>query len=151
MAYANSSSKKRKLLETQRGEISKLTEKNMCDCDHTKKNGDPDLFQSNNRKPGEIKYICRACDKEINLKRIPDDTLKEACKTIENACDLIKLSLNLEREADQKIQEKVSVLQYRVRNNLEKWYGAALSRNKGGNRNNRNQNSNSSISKPRVY
>lgn len=149
MSSANSTSKRRKALEQQGDKILRLKEQNKCDCTHTKKNGMLDLFRSSKTVPGEINYTCRACDKELNLKKIPEDTLQSACKTIDNACDIIKMSLNHDRDEDQKIREEVSDLQYRVRNNLARWYGAALKKNSGGKTNTRN--SNSTISKPRVY
>ena len=120
-------------------------------CPHTDKNGDLDIVRKQNSQDGELKYICRRCKKELNLKKIPENDLQAACDTIDRACDVIKLSLDTQRDGDKEILKRVSKVQYRARNEIMKLYGASLKKNKGNSRSNRrNNNENSSWGNPTV-
>lgn len=111
-------------------------------CPHTDKNGDLDIMPKQNRQSGELTYICKRCKKELDLKKIAEQDLQNACNLIDRACDVIKLSLDTQRDGDQEILKRVGKVQYRVRNEIMKLYGASLKKNKNGGRGNRRNNNN---------
>lgn len=130
-----------------------VREEMMCDCDHKhRQSGDIDIVPAQNRAPGELKYKCKRCQKDLDLKKIQEQELKDACNTIDRAIDVIKMSLDPQREDDAKILKRVSKVQFRVRNDIPKMYAASLQKNKTGGRrgNGRRSSEESSWAKPVV-
>ena len=128
------------LIEKQQTQMKTMLEQVKSKCIH-KKGGDLDIVPAHNRQNGELKYICRKCKKEINLKKISDDELRASCDCVDRAIDVIKLQLDpANRPEDEAILKRCAKTQYRVRNEIMKLYAASLKKNnKGkGNRNNTN-------------
>ena len=116
-----------------------LREKAKTRCTHTRK-GELDIVPAKDRKQGELKYICCKCGKELYLNKIDEQTLRGACTVVDNSCDVIKLSLDPDRDEDAQVLKNVAKTQYRVRNEILKLYAAALAKNKkGGKRRGNNQ------------
>ena len=138
--------KQLEVVDKQERSLKVIREEMMCDCDHKhRQSGDIDIVPAQNRSPGELKYKCRRCRKDLDLKKISEQDLRDACVTIDKAIDVIKLSLDPQREDDAKILKRVSKVQYRVRNDISKLYAASLQKNKtGGRRGNKNRNSDDS-------
>ena len=136
-------------IEKQQGSMKVLLEQAKSKCTHTK-NGDLDIVPSNNRQTGELKYICRKCRKEIDLKKIAKEDLENACNIIDRAIDVIKLQLDPSKESDEEILKKMAKTQFRVRNDIVKTYGAALQKNNRGNGNRDRNNGDSTWNKPTV-
>ena len=129
--------KRRKLINEQRLQLDKSQEKNKCDCPHTTR-GDIDAVPSNNRRQGQLDYVCKSCQKDLNFNKIPENVLKESCTNVDNAIDTIKISLDLSNEKDQEILEKLAEVQYRIRNQIVPLYGKSLQKQGTGRRRNRN-------------
>jgi len=150
MSERQNTGKRNKMLNSVAQELSKSREKNMCDCCHTRK-GDLNLVKAKDRSaPGDLRYICRACEKKINLNKLPERTTVtesgdgkysvqlgylDVIEAADNMLDVIKMSLNLENEKEQKIANHMAEAQYRIRNNIPKLYKAALLKNGSGNNN----------------
>lgn len=142
--------KRRKLINEQKLQLDKSNEKNKCDCPHTV-HGDIDCVPSNNRRQGHLDYICKSCNKDLNFNKIPEATLREACTTVDNAIDTIKISLDLSNEKDAEVLEKLAECQYRIRNQIVQLYGKSLQKQGTGRRKNRNDRDvDSSWTKPEV-
>lgn len=118
-----------------------LREQTKARCPHTKR-GDLDIVPAHNRKPGDLTYLCRCCQKDLDLKKIPEDELRAACDTVDRAIDVIKISLNLESDEDRQILKRMSKVQFRVRNELVRAYGKALEGKNKGRRGNRGKGGN---------
>lgn len=126
--------------------LDKIKETLKCQCTHTKK-GDFTLV----RKSGEErKWICKQCQKIIAIERIDENELQKAIDIIDNAIDVIKLSTDTGRDDDAKVVEKVGKMQYRLRNEILPFYKAAVQKNKGGQRRDKEQSSNSGWNKPNI-
>jgi len=129
-------------IDKQEKQLGRLREEIKAKCTHTR-NGELQLVPSNNRQPGELKYFCKVCRKEITLSKLPEETLTNAIDALDRACDVIKISLDANREDDAKILKRISKTQFRLRNELLPLYGASLKKsNRGAKRNNNNNNSN---------
>jgi hypothetical protein len=141
MAEIGNIKKQTDSVDKQEKQLKIIREQLKAKCDHSK-NGEPDIVPSNDRESTRrLAYVCRRCKKYIDLTKIPEDELSKACTTIDNACDVIKITLNKENEADAKVLKKVAKVQFRVRNEIAQLYGAALKRNRNGKkRNNDNHN-----------
>ena len=151
MAENRNIKKQVEMIDKQEKSLSKIRETMKSKCTHTDKNGDLDIVQAKNRQKGEFKYICRRCRKELDLSKIPEDVLTSALDIVDRACDVIKLSLDTDREDDQDILKNVSKTQYRCRNDIKKLYAASLQKNqKGGKRKDRRNNENSSWGNPKL-
>lgn len=148
---ANSIKKQMDAIDRQEKDLRNVREVIKSECSHTK-NGDLDIVPKQNRQNGELKYICRKCKKELDLKKIDEDTLTNACDIIDRAIDVIKLSLDTNREDEEKILRKMAKTQYRVRNDIKKFYAASLKKNRNGSgKNNRNDtNSGGAWNKPTI-
>lgn len=144
MSNQKSPRKRRGALEEQRRNLAKLDEKNVCDCLHTKpRTGDISVTPQKGK--GKLRYICNECYKDLDLNLIPMKDLEEACSMIDSAIDAIKITLDPNRESDQKIHDHVSMVQYRVRNEICHYYQAVQKANNKnrGNGGGRNQSSSS--------
>lgn len=143
--------KETEAVDKQEKQLALLREHLKARCSHTK-NGEPDIVPSANKEPGQLNYICRRCRKELSLKKLTDEEIKNAVGVIDRAIDTIKLTLNLEREDEQKILKKVAKTQYRLRNEVLALYGASLKRNRNGGGKQRPQNNNntSGWGKPQI-
>lgn len=137
-----STKKKTEMLRKQQKEIEKMREENRCSCRHVNK-GDFDAV----RKQGvsEPIFICKRCEKELNLRKINEDKLEEALYTIDQAIDVIKIGLGEElNEAEEKIYKRLVKAQYTARNLIKPLYQATLSSNNKKNKNrNRSNNTDS--------
>lgn len=136
-------------IDKQERNLKTLREQAKSQCNHTK-NGDLDIVPANNRQQGELKYICRKCQKTLDFSKIPEDELRGACDCVDRAIDVIKLQLDPSKEADAEILKRVSKVQYRVRNDIIKLYAASLKKNRGNNKNSSNYNNDSSWNKPNI-
>ena len=151
MADSTNMKKQVESLNTHEQKLKVLREQMKSKCPHTDKNGDLDIVPKQNRQNGELLYICKRCGKELNLKKINEEELRAACELIDRACDVVKLSLDLQREGDQEILKRIGKTQYRARNEIVKLYGASLKKNKNGGRGKHNgNNENSMWSNPSV-
>ena len=149
--------KRRKLIDDQELQLRRGKEKNKCDCPHTK-HGELDVIPTKNGGP--LQYVCHACTKEINFAKIPERSetrdgkivigLADACETVDNAIDTIKITLDLNNEKDKKMLDELSGIQYRVRNQITKLYGKALSKNGSNRKKNNNNYQDSSWNKPQM-
>jgi hypothetical protein len=139
MSETRNPGKRRKMLDSIHNEWKKNVEKNMCDCLHTHK-GDLNIVPSPKKKNGLLIYTCRACTKELHLNVIDEADQDQALNIVDRMCDIIKMSLDQEKPKDQKIAEKISETQFRVRNQLKSYYAAALQKNGSGGRNKKNNN-----------
>lgn len=146
--------KKMKVLKGIQSDWKKQNEKLRCDCLHTRK-GELDIKPSTRRRgEGQLCYVCRQCEKELSLNMVPQKTTvkmnpqnpndykvivgyEDAVAQLDSMCDIIKMSLNVEREKDAKIATRISEAQYRIRNNIIPLYQASLNKTKqngqGGN------------------
>lgn len=124
-----------------------LREQFLCDCDH-KRNGEFDAVPVKDRKQGELKYICGKCKKIVDLSKLTDEELTSHCDGVDRACDLIKLSLDPQKEEDRKVLKRVSKVQFRVRNEIKPLYAAALKKNRTGGRRRNKNDQDSSWGKP---
>lgn len=153
MAENRNIKKQLEVVDKQERSLKILREEAKCVCCHKHlQSGDLDIVPAQNRAPGELKYLCKKCRKDLDLKKIPETELTDACNTIDRAIDVIKLSLDPQKEDDAKILKRVSKVQFRVRNEIPKMYAASLQKNKtGGRRGNGNRSSDdSSWAKPIV-
>lgn len=123
--------KETELVDKQEKQLKAVREHLKAQCSHTK-NGEPDIVPSSDREPGQLKYICRRCRKELNLRKIDDEEIRKAVNIIDNVIDTIKITLNLDREDEKKILKRLSKTQYRLRNEIIALYGASLKRNRSG-------------------
>lgn len=138
--------KRRALITEQRSALSKMDEKNKCGCSHTKR-GDIDVVPAQNRSQGQLLYICKECDKDLDFTKIPEATLRESCNNVDRAIDTIKISLDLNNPHDQEILEELAKVQYRIRNQIVPLYGKALSK-QGTNKRRNRDNSGSGVWMP---
>lgn len=151
MSNQRSPRKRKGALREQERNLSKLDERNMCDCTHTKpKTGDLSITPSRNQ--GKLHYICNECDKDLNLNPISDDDLRHACNVIDNAIDAIKITLDLTKEAEEKMHRHVSEVQFRIRNEIFEMYKSAQKANNRnrGQGNGRRDNASSSWAKAEI-
>ena len=132
MADSTNIKKQVEAIDKQDRNLKVLREQMKSKCPHTDKNGDLDIVPKQNRQNGELTYVCKRCQKVLNLKKISPDELRHACEVIDNACDVIKLSLDTQKDVDLDILKKMGKVQYRVRNEVEKFYDASLKKNKSG-------------------
>lgn len=150
--------KRKKMLDDINSELSKNYEKNQCDCLHTRK-GELNIVPSQKRKfEGQLCYLCKSCAKELTLNQVPQKTTvkvnpqdpndykvivgyEDAIAQLDSMCDVIKMSLNIEKPKDARIAERISETQYRIRNNIAKLYQASLSKNRSGGQSDNNQRS----------
>lgn len=145
--------KQLEVVEKQEKDLRNLRETFMCECDHKhRQSGDIDIVPIKNKQQGQLKYICKRCKKNLDLRKISEQELHSACDTLDRAIDIIKMSLDPQREEDAKILKRVAKTQYRVRNEIEKMYTASLQRNNNGGRrgNNRRSSEDSAWAKPIV-
>lgn len=140
-------------IDKQEKALARMKEEIKANCEHTK-NGDLQLVPGNKQSDGELVYICKKCRKVIRLTKISEEELTRACDIIDSACDIIKISLDLNREDDQKVSKRIAKTQFRVRNEIAALYGASLKKGKrsgGGHNNNNNNNEYSSAwDRPKV-
>jgi hypothetical protein len=132
MADSTNIKKQVEAIDKQDRNLKVLREQMKSKCPHTDKNGDLDIVPKQNRQNGELTYICKRCQKTLNLKKISPEQLAQACEIVDNACDVIKLSLDTQKEADLEILKRIGKVQYRVRNEVQKYYDASLKKNKSG-------------------
>ena len=146
--------KRNKVLAEVGRELAKNKEKNMCDCCHTRR-GEVNVVKSKDRKSaGDLRYLCRACEKKLNLNRLPAKTTvrqnpdgtydvsigyMDALEAVDSMIDAIKMSLNLEKEREVKIANHMAETQYRVRNNIPKLYEAVTNKNSNRGNNDRDE------------
>lgn len=123
-------------IKRQQQKLNEMNEKLKTKCTHTVK-GDLDIVPDRKFKEGSLHFICRQCEKELNLTKLAEDELKNACSVIDRAIDTIKLQLDPNREDDLLILKKMARTQYRVRGPVQKYYAAALKKNSRGRRGNR--------------
>ena len=128
-------------INKQENSLKALREQAKARCPHTKR-GDLDIVPAHNRKPGDLTYVCRCCQKDLDLKKISEQDLRDACDTIDRAIDVIKISLNLESDDDRQKLKRLSKVQFRVRNELVRSYGEALKGKNKGRRGNRGKGGN---------
>lgn len=91
----------------------KSTEQARCWCTHAKK-GHGNVFPNNKGA-----FTCNKCKKDnIRLSKdvLNEQKIDEACQTFDNLFDILKMSLNVEQEADAKLLKKIAKMQYFVRN-----------------------------------
>lgn len=156
--------KRIKLIDEQELQLRKGKEKSRCECPHTDR-GELDVVPNGK---GPLQYKCKSCTKDINFKKIPENTevrdgnnnevrdvkvtvgLFDACDTIDNAIDTIKITLDLQNEKDKELLGELAVLQYRIRNQVTKLYGKALKKNQTDRKKNRSDYNDSSWSKPQM-
>lgn len=146
MSKAQAIQKREKILEKMEESVKKNRIRNQCECLHTRK-GDPDIIKANNAKNGELLYVCKQCEKEIRINRVPETTYvdehsgkvvigyRDAVKALDSMCDIIKMSLNLEKEKDEKLHDVMAEFQYRLRKDIVGLYKASL-QNGGADQNN---------------
>lgn len=152
---ARNTGKRKKMLDNIHSELNKNYEKNQCDCLHTRK-GELNIVPSQRRKSeGQLCYVCKLCAKELTLNQVPQKTTvktnpqnpedykvivgyEDAVSQLDSMCDVIKMSLNMEKPKDARIAERISETQYRIRNNIVRLYQASLNKNKTGNQGNGN-------------
>ena len=130
----NNVKKTRNEISSQKGKLDKLNEQNMCRCPHTKR-GDINVTPARNRSQGQLLYICKECEKDVDLTKIPEADLRNACSLVDRAIDTIKISLDMQNPHDQEILKDLAKVQYHVRNHIVPLYGKALSK-QGTNRRN---------------
>lgn len=125
-----------------------LREQFKSDCNH-KRNGEFDGIPSNDRKQGELKYVCAKCQKIVDFSKLTDEELTTGCDYVDRACDLIKVSLDPQKEEDRKVLKRIAKVQFRVRNEIKPLYAAALKKNRtGGKRRGNRQDQDSAWGKP---
>lgn len=128
--------KKKSIIREQRQQLEKLDEQTICSCPHTER-GDLNVTPARNRSQGQLLYICKGCEKEVDFTKIPEDELRKACNTIDRACDTIKISLDMQNPHDQELLKEIAKTQYRVRNQIATLYGKSLSKQGTNRRRNR--------------
>lgn len=137
MAKQTSSKKNIEAIEKQEKALRKFREKTQCDCCH-KKDGGPTLAKSKDAGDGPLVYQCWNCKKKIDIERIDLEKVQDACKTIDRAIDVIKLKCSPNQPADAELIEKLSKVQFRLRNLIPDAYKTAL---KAGNKNKKKESS----------
>lgn len=76
-------------------------------CTHTKSPQHPDVVPTNpNNNGGKRLWICRHCQRKMDMSMVSEERLKEAIETIANVCDFIKIS-STGSEKDQRLNEEV--------------------------------------------
>lgn len=153
----NKIKKRSKLIGDQRLQLMKGEEHNKCECPHTD-HGELNVVPVNGKGP--LHYKCKDCQKDINFTKIPENSeirdgkvvvgIYDACDTIDNAIDTIKITLDLQNDKDKGLLSELAELQYRVRNQVPKFYGKALTKNNGNRKKNRSDYNDSSWSKPQM-
>jgi len=109
-------------------------------CTHTKSPMEPALTYR--EEGGKIVWICKLCGDKVDLNRIPEDKLKEAINTVNQACNLVKLMSN-DGERDRRlVEEIISDIQLKLNAYLVPAYNGALnsSAKQNNRRNRRNRN-----------
>lgn len=124
----NSIKKDMEMIDKQEKSLRKYREKRQCDCMH-KRDGGPSLGKSKDPGDGNLVYQCWCCRKKVDLERIDQQKLEDACKLIDKAIDIIKLSCSTTDAADKELVEKLGKVQYRVRNLIPDAYKTALKAN----------------------
>lgn len=140
MATKQNTGKRSKMLHTIYNDWKTNVEKNQCDCVHTRK-GELEIRPSEKKRDGQLLYVCRLCEKDLCLNKISEPELDNAIQIIDRAIDTIKMNLNLEKQRDVAIAERMAECQYRVRNNVKKAYLATLKNTRNGERGNGKHNS----------
>jgi hypothetical protein len=131
--------------------MGKIKEEAKAQCTHTL-NGEPAFIPSNEpRTDGKLKYICKLCQKPITITNISEDELQKACDIIDRAVDIIKITAgSINNDEDSKMIEKMSKLQYRVRNDLIPTYRASTKRNNKKDRKHNNNQHEAAWGRPQV-
>ena len=132
--------------------MGKIKEEAKAQCTHTL-HGEPAFIPSNEpRTDGQLKYICKLCQKPITITNISEDELQNACNIIDRAVDIIKITAgSINNDDDEKMIDKMSKLQYRVRNDLLPTYRASIKRNnKRDKRHNNNNQHDTGWGRPQV-
>lgn len=118
--------KKTEAIAQQEAELKIGHEKLKCDCNH-KKGEQTDFTKSSKYSPSNLAFICTQCRKELHLNKISDSTALNSLETVDNMIDVIKLSLNPKVEKDAKELDRLSKVQFMVRNKIFKQYKKSLS------------------------
>ena len=125
---ANKIRKDMEAIDKQEKSLRKFREKKQCDCMHKDADG-PSLIKSKEQGAKPLDYKCINCRKMVDLERIPQEKLKDACDTVDKAIDIIKLSCSPKDAADKELVEKLGKVQYRIRNLIPEAYKTALKAN----------------------
>ncbi len=136
-------------IDKQMTKLAKMKKQLQAKCTHTVR-GDLDIAPDRNYKEGSLHFICRQCQKTLDLTRLQDEELEKACNTVDRAIDTIKIALDPNREDDYETLKKMARTQHRVRTMVKPYYDATLKRNaragrRGNNRRNGRRGGNSSI------
>lgn len=136
-------------IQKQQKKLAEMADALKSKCTHTVR-GDLDIVPDKSYKQGSLHFICRQCQKKLDLSRIQDDKLQEACDIIDRAIDTIKITIDPNREDDYKILKRMARTQHRVRTTVIPYYNAALKKNssagrRGNGRGGRRGNGNSGI------
>lgn len=128
-------------IDRQENELEKNREMLMSSCVHKDRHNELDVVKKKNPTPNGAQHMCRCCKKDLNFKKISNDEMSQAIHIIDNAIDIIKLTLDLNREDDLKILKRYSKIQYRIRTEIAKLLQAAYNKNaqQGGDRRNRDR------------
>lgn len=130
---------KERTKEIQRNErsLGDFKERNMAECPHCNtESGDITLFPAQKQDGPGRKYICKQCQKEVNIQSIPVETLRQAIAVLDDACDVIKMKTVWNKDEDAKMGIKISKFQYRLRTLIERAYTTAVSKNTNDRRGN---------------
>lgn len=136
-------------IRNQQDKLAKMADALKSKCTHTVR-GDLDIVPDQSFKSGSLHFICRQCQKRLDLNKIQEDELKKACDVIDRAIDTIKITIDPNREDDFKILRKMARVQHRVRTIVVPYYNAALKKNsnagrRGGNNRRKGNGGNSGI------
>ena len=119
-------------VEKQERSCSKYREELMAKCTHTNKSGHLTITSIHGGNGKELVYRCKQCRKIISIKKITEEELKNAIEILDIAADIIKISADASREEDQEIIKRTAKTQYRLRNEFEGYYNAAVKRGNRG-------------------
>jgi hypothetical protein len=135
MPNGNSIKKQTEEMLKARKKMDRVAEQFKADCSHVS-NGEPAFIPSNEpRREGELAYVCKNCHKRIVISKISEEDITKACDIIDRAIDTIKITANPNSEDTEKLLERLSKVQFRVRNEIVPAYMASLKKNTIGRRN----------------
>ena len=106
--------------------LDKQEQKLKCRCVHKNNHNEPQLAKKQNG--ANLEYVCRTCSKDIDLSKVTDEDLRSAIKTIDKCCDAIKMSLDPNKESDEKVIKEVAKMQYFSKMKFESYYRNSLKR-----------------------
>lgn len=99
-----------------------------CKCVHRDSNGAFALIVNSggnvkkSRYTGAPLYMCRLCQKEIDVSTISEEEFERALNVIDRVCDLSKMHLNFSTESDQDLWKSLSKQQFKLHTIIDKCF-----------------------------